>query len=74
MEMLAQKHKKLVLQAAFAFQNVTAVDPMHISWNTVNYPKGTALLIRALLILPIANPKGSAALNRKWSVQTTAVP
>ena len=38
---VSPKNKKLLLKLLLYFQNVTAVDPMHISWNTVNYPRNS---------------------------------
>ena len=35
------KNKKLVRKLLLYFQNVTAVDPLHISWNTVCYPRNS---------------------------------
>ena len=36
-----QKNKKLLRKLLLYFQNVTAVDPFHIGWNTVNYPRNS---------------------------------
>ena len=38
---VSQKNKKLVRKMLLYFQNVTAVDPLHISWNTVSYPRNS---------------------------------
>lgn len=38
---VSQKNKKLVRKLLLYFQNVTAVDPLHISWNTVSYPRNS---------------------------------
>ena len=57
---VSQKNKKLVRKLLLYFQNVTAVDPLHISWNTVSYPRNSPsykmlinicqLIIKGLLI------------------------
>ena len=57
---VSQKNKKLVRKMLLYFQNVTAVDPLHISWNTVCYPRNSPsykmlinicqLIIKGLLI------------------------
>ena len=57
---VSQKNKKLVRKMLLYFQNVTAVDPLHISWNTVSYPRNSPsykmlinicqLIIKGLLI------------------------
>ena len=38
---VSKKNKKLVRKLLLYFQNVTAVDPLHISWNTVSYPRNS---------------------------------
>ena len=38
---VSKKNKKLVRKLLLYFQNVTAVDPLHISWNTVCYPRNS---------------------------------
>ena len=38
---VSPKNKKLVRKLLLYFQNVTAVDPLHISWNTVSYPRNS---------------------------------
>ena len=38
---VSQKNKKLLRKLLLYFQNVTAVDPFHIGWNTVNYPRNS---------------------------------
>ena len=57
---VSPKNKKLVRKLLLYFQNVTAVDPLHISWNTVSYPRNSPsykmlinicqLIIKGLLI------------------------